>query len=380
MQVRRTGAGAHRLVIAVAAVGVAGSALAGCGGGSDEAAGANKNTSADGALVINGEKVADPSVWKQAQSEGSLTLYTSISSEREQAIDKAFTDATGISIHLVQGVGSETFQRVTSEHAANKLGADVIRQTDATLAAQLNEKGVFERYCPPTATALPKDVIGAKCLYWAPIQDVYAIAYNTKLVDPADAPKSWDDLLDPKWKGQLGLPYIGAGGSTWARDLFLKREKGADYWQKLNAQQPVLSDQVATTTDQLVQGQVKVAMNVPPTVGALMKKGAPLAVVIPSDGVPSYAAWTGLAAGAEHPAAAKVFLNWNASKAGQRAIAEIAGDYPTRPGTPPPVIGKGQKLPALEDANVAYPESWPQYESQREGSIREWLKIFNYSP
>jgi iron(III) transport system substrate-binding protein len=366
--------------LAVTAVVAAAIALpiAGCGGGDSTEASASN--SKGGSLVLDGETVAGPALWKQAQEEGSITLYTSISPDREEAIDNVFTEQTGIDVHLIQGVGSETYQRVLSELSAGKLEADVIRQTDVTLAEEEQEKGVWAEYCPAAESELPKAAIGEKCRYWAPIQDVYAIAYNTELVDEKEAPKSWDDLLDPKWKGKIGLPYIGAGGSTWARDLFLRKTKGLDYWEKLAAQDPVLSDQVSTTTDQLVQGQVEVAMDVPPTAGALMKEGAPLAVVMPSDGAPSYAAWTGMAAEASNPAAAKVFLNWNASKAGQKAIAEVAGDYPVRPGTPPPTIGEGETLPALEEAKVAFPEQWPEYVSKRDPYNSEWLKIFNYSP
>lgn len=351
----------------------------GCGDDEEEG---SEATSSDGGgeLVIDGEVIADEELWAAAQEEGTLTLYTAISEEREQAIDEAFEEQTGLKIKLVHGTGSETFQRVQSEHSAGKLQADVIRETDVTLARDLDDLGVYQEYCPAFYDEFPEDVKGPDCHYWAPIMDVYALAYNTELVDASEAPTTWDDLLDPKWKGKIGLPYIGAGGSTWSRDLWLRKEKGVEYWEALAAQDPVLSTETAATTDQLVRGQIEVAMAIPPTVGSLIRDGAPLEVVLPEDGVPAYSVWTGLAEGAEHPNAAQVFLNWSASMAGQKAVAEAAGDYPTRPGAPAPVIAEGTTLPPADDVNMVFPESEPEYASEREAWNKEWLRIFNYSP
>ena len=374
-----------RLAAAIAAV-LALVAIAGCGGGSDDATtggesgGSATTAEAGGALEAEGEEIADPQLWKEAQEQGSVTLYGAISGEREEAIDEAFTELTGIDVNLIQGTGSETYQKVTNLQAAGKLDADIVRQTDGTLAESEAAKGVFAKYCSPFEKGLPKEAIGKPCYFVAPIIDVYAFAYNSALVKEDEAPKSWQDLLDPKWKGKIGVPYIGAGGSTWARDLFLRKEFGKEYWEKLAAQDPVLSDQVSTTTDQLVQGEVEVATDVPPTVAAAIKEGAPVAISMPTDGVPAYGAFTGVAADARHEAAAKVFLNWNLSKAGQKAVAEKAGDYPVRPGSPAPVVDGEERLPALDELDVAFPETWPEYRSDRDAWTSEWLKLFNYSP
>ena len=348
---------------------------------STTADGSEQGTAAEGeGLVLMGEEIADAETWAAAQEEGTITLYSALSEARELALLERYTEDTGMEVDLVRLGGGRLFERVMSEHGAGQLGADVIRQTDRTLAEAYMEEGVWEPYCHPFWDLSPSELQEPDCNYWTSQQPVYAIGYNTEIVDEADAPTSWEDLLDEKWKGNIGLAHIGAGGSTWARDLFLRNEFGVEYWEALAAQEPFITGAAGAVSEGNGRGEFAVAMVLPGSQGIAAAEGAPLQVVIPSDGVPTYSQWLGLAANAEKPNAAKVFLNWNMSLAGQTAIAEAAGDYPVRDDAPGPTAGGVIPLPKRADVDLRTPELTEEYATERDAYMEDWFRIFGYTP
>ncbi|MQA87468.1 MAG: extracellular solute-binding protein [Streptosporangiales bacterium] len=338
------------------------------GGGSGE----------EGPLVVDGEQIADAKLYGAAQEEGSLTLYTALSTTRELAIDAAFEKDTGLTINMVRLPGGRLYSRVVSEHKSGKLRADVIRQTDRGLADSYLEEGVWQPYCAPFLEKVEEKLKGPDCNFWASQTPFYALGYNTELVKESEAPRTWDDLLDPQWKGKIGMAYIGAGGSTWARDLFLRKEKGLEYWKRLAAQKPVITGSAGSVTELNARGEVPVAVVLPGTQLLAKDEGAPLAVTLPEDGLPSYAQWLGLTAEASNPNAAKVFLNWSASRTGQTAVAAV-GDYPVRSDAPGPKVA-GVQFPARDEVNLIDAESWDDYASKREQWMDQWLNVFGYTP
>jgi iron(III) transport system substrate-binding protein len=338
-------------------------------------------------LVIDGEEIADAELWEQAQAEGGLTLYTALSELREIAVVEVFEEDTGLSVDIVRLGGGPLFERIASELGGNVLEADVIRQTDYALASELEELGAWEEWCPLNIDEIDEDLrFGGdeNCAYYATMQPTYAIAYNTALVDEADAPQNWDDLLDEQWQGNICVAHIGSGGSTWARDLWLRDTKGIEYWEDLAAQNPQITGAAGQVTEELTRGECAVSMNLPGTVSLAIEEGAPLQIVFPSDGVVAYSQWTGLATGVQNEAAAKVFLNWHMSMKGQRAVAERAGDFPVVPGAPAPTLQAGEHgevtAPEPGDPDLHFPEALPEYLDARDEYFDDWFRIFGYSP
>lgn len=362
-----------RMLTAAAVVTLA-CGTAACGGG-----GTDSEVSTEGALVIDGVEVADEELWQAAQEEGTLTLYTALGEERENAMVDVFREQTGLDVEVVRLAGGRLYERILSELGAEQLGADVIRQTDYTLALDEMEAGVFEPYCPPTFDDLADDLKEEDCSFYASQTPIYAIGYNNQLISEDEAPTSWEDLLDPEWEGRLGLAHIGSGGSTWARDLFLRQTFGVEYWEDLADQSPYITGGAATVTEEMARGEVELGMVLPGNQSLTASEGAPLSLVIPDDGVPSYGQWFGLAEGAEHPNAAKVFINWQMTMPGQVAVAEESGDYPVIDGAPGPDYN-GEELPTREEVNPIQMEVDPEYISMRDEYMAEWFAIFGYTP
>jgi iron(III) transport system substrate-binding protein len=361
------------LTVAVGLVVALSAASCGGSGGGSEAA------SPEGPLVVDGVEIADEALWQAAQDEGTLTLYTALGEERENAMVDVFREQTGLSIEVVRLAGGRLYERILTEHGAGQLGADVIRQTDYTLALAEKEAGVFEPYCPPGIDQIDQELRQEDCSFYASQTPIYAIGYNHAQITPEEAPRTWQDLLDPQWRGRLGLAHIGSGGSTWARDLFLRQKYGVEYWQQLAAQQPFITGGAAGITEQMARGEVQLGMVLPGNQSLTASEGAPLSLVLPEDGIPSYGQWFGLASGAENPNAAKVFIHWQMSLPGQTAVANEAGDYPVIPGAPGPDFN-GEELPARDEVDLVQMETDPEYISKRDSYMSEWFGIFGYTP
>src|SRR5262249_46314673 len=146
--------------------------------------------------------------------------------------------------------------------------------------------------------------------------------YNTNLVSPAEAPKNWKDLLDPKWRGALNFKDSASGwqGMQW---LLLRKMYGERFWKEMEAQRPRGLASVTQQYERLVNGEDKVN-GIAQFSAYLMnkEKGAPIAFVFPRDGVLLGPWVTGVVDRAPHPEAAKLYVDWLLSPVGQMAVVK----------------------------------------------------------
>lgn len=326
-------------------------------------------------LELLGECIADADLWERAQAEGGLTLYTSLSEARELVSLADFESQTGLKVDYVRMTGAGLYERVQTEHAAGGVQADVIRDTDIALNIDHMDAGVYQPYCPRFIDLIPQEIVIRDCLIISSLAPVVAISYNTELVSSEDAPKTWEDMLDERWAGQIGIVEIGAGGSTWARDLYLRQVFGLEYWERLAALKPIVLGTHGALTEAQARGEFAVAFNLPGGASLAMEKGAPLAIVFPPEGVPAYNLWIGMSSGATNVAAAQVFLNWTFSLAGQTAVGK-AGDFPMRPDAPAPVLFKTVS-PDPATANLYYTETFEEFITLRPGWTAEWYDLID---
>lgn len=373
LQLHFTSASLRRVLLKLVIVGVC-LTVAGCGS-SDS--GATEPEANGQPLVIQGEEIADESLWQQAQQEGSLTLYSGMSENRESALLAAFTDQVGLEVELVSIGGSELTERVLSEKGASALNADVIRQAGGALIQTLEGKDVFAKHCNRFWESLPDELKSEDCLWWASLQSVVALVHNTEVGDEGVTVSTWQDLLDPRWKDKVAVQYIAAGGSKYAIAAFEHMKFGVDYWKKLADQHPAIYTSIGDTVTNVARGEVSIAPATASIAGTAKSDGAPIEIVLPADGVPAYSQFLGLVADAPHPAAAKVFLNWSASKAGQTGVSEVTRDYPVRSDVSPPTVG-GEKLPARDEIDIFTPEAKEEYYTMRDQWVETWSDIFDY--
>ncbi|MSO38570.1 MAG: extracellular solute-binding protein [Acidimicrobiia bacterium] len=332
-----------------------------------------------GPLVVGGEEIADAVLWSQAQKEGGLVSYSVWVADPQKAVVEEFKKQTGLDVQLVLNPNaSAMYQRVVSEAGARKVGGSVLLLTDLNLTQALADAGILVKHDVPSLKVLNKDAI--KGNYYSVLRTPYVIAYNTKLLKAADAPKSWKDLLDPKWKNKIGLVHTSAGGSTIARDTWLRRTYGVEYMQKLAANTPTITNGAGQTTEEMARGQYPVSLNLPGVIGVAKASGAPVDFVFPEDGGIGFDAFIGLIKDAPNQAAGRVFLNWNLSKAGQDAWARAAGTYSVRDDAIAPLVA-GKALPPLSaiKINLPDPADIRSIDLQKKWQT-EWNQMFGFVP
>jgi iron(III) transport system substrate-binding protein len=206
-------------------------------------------------------------------------------------------------------------------------------------------EGLFTKFVPPSAEKFPEKFKEKDGLItpWRVLP--ISILYNTELVREADAPKSLDDLLLPKWKGKFSMPDP-AQHTTTAQFLWnLRRTKGdkwLDFVKALAQQKPHLVESLAPVTNVLIKGEAHVGITY---IKYVQQYKGPVSYVLMDQYLtdPNYLA---LGAKARHPNAAKLYIEYAASAAGQKAIAGD-GEFVLYPGIYPPIKNAEKVAPNM---------------------------------
>jgi iron(III) transport system substrate-binding protein len=169
---------------------------------------------------------------KDAEKEGKVVFYTTVTIQQADKLLAAFTKRyAGIKAEYLRTSQDKILTRVVAEDSAGRTMADVVQVNDVVLNL-LRLKRILGKYDNPEATAYGpefKDPDG----YWTGFNGITdVIVYNTKMVKPEDVPKKYEDLLDPKWKGKMGMD--GSKFEWFAAQLQnMGQEKGLAFMKKL---------------------------------------------------------------------------------------------------------------------------------------------------
>jgi iron(III) transport system substrate-binding protein len=326
-------------------------------------------------LVIDGEQIASPQLWKQAQAEGHITLYSGYTQDSEKTLLDQFETDTGVDVKLVRLTPNRLYERIVAEFGAGKLGADVVRISDAGFVTGLSKRGVFQPYQPPSASNLREDVKFDDGKYYRTFDPIYTFGYNTALVKADDAPTTWKDLLGDRWSNKLGIAQAGAGGSALALTRFQRDVLGDQYLHGY-ARNTRVFDSLGAELDGLARGEIEAGTVVVSSVNIAVNENAPVAFVVPTEGVTAYDYYTGLASTATNTAAAQVFINWNLSKRGQQVFSDM-GEYSVRSDIAAPHI-RGIQLPDFDDPRV-HRISPAEAIANAADDQRTWNSIFGYN-
>ncbi|WP_199434780.1 ABC transporter substrate-binding protein [Qaidamihabitans albus] len=343
-------------------------AVSSCGGGND-----NGGDGTGKPLVIDDEKIASAELYAAAQEQGEFTLYDNYPEEQWRALLDVFEEDTGIAVEHVRLVTSQLYERVVSEAAAGRPVADAVGFGDVTLMADLAERDIIAAYESPVGTsALKEDQYDTEAGWYTSANLGMVLAYNTAC---AERPvETYEDLLDPAYRGKIGLTPITVGGSAFSVYHFLRKTYGIEFWEKLAAQQPRIYESVVPLTQDLVRCEVPVSITSLGVVADQAADGAPVAPVFPEDGFPVFPNLVATTADSENPEAARVYLNWLLSERGQEALVEITREYPSRGDVDPPQV-EGVKVPPADSEQVVSPgfQAWVEL---RNRWTKEWNATF----
>ena len=270
-----------------------------------------------------------PALIEAARQEAKVILYSSMDLPVGEKLGKAFeAQYPGIAVQIERSGSERLFQRVAQEFSSNIHAADLINSSDAShfipwkksgwLAPFVSEDIV--RYFPPEYR--DPDGMFATTRIW-----LSSIAYNTTLVKPEDAPKSFADLLNPKWAGKMVKGHPAYSGTIMTATFQMVRELGWEYFEKL-AKQRIM--QVQSSTDppkKLSLGERAVMADGNEYGVVLLEAGHPVEPVYPTEGTPTISGPTGIFAAAPHPNAARLFQAWLHTRQTQQFFIDFTAQY-----------------------------------------------------
>src|SRR5467141_3176766 len=268
-----------------------------------------------------------------AKKEGKVVWYTSLALPTSEKVAKLFEAAyPGIKVEVHRTGSQRILQRVMQELQANLKLVDVIHTSDAGHFVLLKEKKLLMKYTPAGVDAFPAGLKDRDGYYFTLRATVNVIAYNTKLVSSAEAPRTGKDLLDPKWKGKLVTAHPGYSGVISTHVLALVQLFGWDYFKQLAQNKVMLTQSAADPLTVVASGERPVAVNGGEySAYQLKKKGSPIEIVYPKEGVPLVVSPTAIMAAAPHPNAARLFTDLTFTREIQQVMADSEGLYTGHP-------------------------------------------------
>ena len=270
------------------------------------------------ASISVGEAASQDALIEAAKREGEMVYYASMNLSEANAIIGAFEKRYPFIKVRLQRTGSEKLlTRVLTEFRAKKTFADIIQTVEFSMHV-FNRSGVLARYLPRSNAAYPKEFKEEG--FWTTVYyNAYVTAHNTRLVPASQLPKTYDDLLDPQWKGKLMMEGTKA---DWFAGMLqiLGQERGLQYMRALARQQPSLREGHELLAQLVVAGEGAFDINIPAaSVERMKERGAPIDWTALGP-VPAIMVGAGLAAQAPHPNAAKLFLEFALSRDGQKLM------------------------------------------------------------
>ncbi|HEX3883377.1 MAG TPA: extracellular solute-binding protein [Stellaceae bacterium] len=280
-----------------------------------------------------------PDLVAAATKEGTVVFYTSIELQTAEKVGEAFEKAyPGIKVQVERNGAERIFQRLSQERGANIHAADVVEASDMTALLSWKQEGWLAPFVPAdVAKSWPADQKDPDGCYATERFTLSPILYNTKLVKAADAPKSFADLLDPKWAGKIVKAHPGYSGTIMTVTFEMARDIGWDFFKKLGQQYIMQVQSAADPPKKVAQGERPVAADGGEYVPLQMiSQGAPLALVYPTEGTPSIPGGAAVMIDAPHPNAARLFDLYLFSKEGQTLLVKLARLRSFHPDAPVP--------------------------------------------
>jgi iron(III) transport system substrate-binding protein len=313
---------------------------------------------------------------REVGAEEGLLWYSASASSADEDWSRMFREKTGIGVEYFRIGGVKLTERIEQEARAGQVRCSVMDISIPGLMSTWARKGMLMQYDSPESVQYPVNLRMPG--YWTPINALtLSIAYNGDHIKAEEAPKTWEDLLDPKWKGRMTMSdalYSGAALHWYAA---MRSVYGKPFMEKLAKQDILVRNGSGETTDTIISGERPLAaMLLDYYVVASIKKGANLYLVQPPEGIPSSYEVIGIPASAPNPELGKKFVDfalsspaqthWENTQGTQSLRQDITGAKPERGRRPM----KDLKLMAssVQDIEKFFPQ-------QRE-LLDEWITLF----
>lgn len=323
------------------------------------------------ALLPFAASAFDDALIAAARKEGKVVFYSSAAIEATQKICQGFERTySGVKCEFYRATALPLFQRFNTEMESKNIKADVIHASSVPGFLNARDKGWLVKYkSPEGAKYLPqfKDKEG----YFVAARVIpVGIAYNNKLVSATDAPKTWKDVLDPKWKGKLIAADPGASGTGLMAFYYWEKTFGLDFIRQLAQNAPMVVGSTAPAANAVAAGERPVAAMMDSwEVVMRVHKDLPIAINFPKEGVPVAPSPVAVVAGSPNPNAAQLLMHYMISKEGQQVIMDDVGAYSGRPDMPPL-----KNMPKLTDLKLVDID-WVALQGAQSQAVDTYSKI-----
>ena len=308
-----------------------------------------------GLFVSSIASAQDAKLIEAAKKEsGAIVAYGSLESNTVEPIVEAFKKKTGLTVEYWRASATKVMDRALSEFRAGKSGFDVMVNNSGAIHV-MKKENLFAKYISPAARNFSKEIIDPQ------VGPVYrntpvGIIYNKGQIAPADAPKSLEDLLNPKYRGKFVMPDPTQHTTTlqWLSSLYkiMGREKADKFIRDLGATKPLMVESFAPSAERVSTGETPIAISLIRYTVTYADKGAPVEYVRLGKML-STGQYLALSSKTTRPNGGKAFIDFFLGDESMRILAKM-GEFVNRKGIYPPLAG-ADKIQAVEmddfDAN-----------------------------
>jgi iron(III) transport system substrate-binding protein len=269
--------------------------------------------------------VVTPALIEAARKEGKVAFYSALELNTSERFAKAFeAKYPGIAVRVERSGAERVFQRIGQEYASNIHAVDVVISTNpAHMLIWTEDKLLAPYVTEDMAKHFPADVVNADGLYATVCSWLGVIGYNTNLVKPQDAPKSFADLLDPKWKGKMVKGHPSYSGAIMTTTFVMVRDFGWPYLEKLAQQRVMQVQSAAEPPKKIAIGERAVQVDGNDYSLVVFKaQGQPVEVVYPTEGSVLITVPSAVLRAAPNPNAARLFQSYMFSAEAQQLFID----------------------------------------------------------
>ncbi len=306
-----------------------------------------------------------------AKKEGKVVFYNNLQPNGIEPLLAKFRAAVpGIQPEQIRLGSNPLIERFQTEFTAGRHLADVFITFPDERIVEGVKAGWMAEWTPPELSNFPPAINEDNKLFTLQYARE-AIIWNKTLVKPADEPKEWTDLFDPKWKGKVGMNPPWRSVSIQQVVAFWEDKGIANPAEKLKANEVRFFEGSGGIIQAVVRGDVRIAELTDLPLNPLLEDGAPVGFVYPASGTTLSANKAFVAAKAPHPNAARVFMNWLMTKEGQESLQQYCGLSVTRNGAPPL-----SKLPATSQLTNVVDGEKILTTARQAKIVNEWRTVF----
>jgi iron(III) transport system substrate-binding protein len=293
-------------------------------------------------IALAGHASAQDSVdLAKAKAEGKVVWYTSTPLPQAQKTVNMFEKEYGIKVELFRSGGSAILRRFQQELDAGRIAADVLTTSDPAAAAALTKRGAFVAFKPKNFDKIP-DAAKEKDGYFVGQRLNLMTNYiRSDKVAEADEPKTWNDLLNAKYKGKMVIGDPSFTSLLVSVVGMMSKERGWGFYEKLRANDTMVVQGNQQAADMLKRGERLIAVGALDSYAAEDRKaGHPMKTLYPSDGVFVIPSPTSVVKGGPSPNAAKLLAEFLVSDEAQKMFPADGGfsarsDIAAPAGSPP---------------------------------------------